>query len=736
MPGAAGVRDAGRHRLQGPADTADTGHREDAARQHAAPRRDDDPGPRPLEPITLLAKALRSRTARLLAGCVAASLLTVQLAFVVPGALASRDAAVRAIERAARLQVEAALREVPVDEADLGALAAGGALRSLVVRSPDGVLLAEAGAATPGAPSVEWLARDAEVPVRVEAALDADETGALARRDALRGVALALLVALVGALATLLATAHCLLGPLDGLAAALRRTRERGQHVPPEPIGATGSADLDPLAEEFDRLVEAQRQATRQVKVKQQFLEFAALNDTLTSLPNRLMFENTLKETVSQAVEQDLRFAVFLVDLDNFKFFNDQYGHLIGDKMVAEVGNRLRSMMRDIDLVARLDGDEFVVIQKDVPDRAAAERVAERLMKVATAPYEYRGFTLKAAVSVGISCFPLDVHAGHADELLGEEMVNNAAVALQEAKSTGKNRYRLFDETMRSRLTARIRLEQDLKLALAEEQFEVWYQPKIDIRTRKAVGAEALVRWRHPVDGLVSPDDFVPVAEESGMIIELGEWILRTACRQTHELQRSGCPGLEIAVNISAMQFTDGNLLPMVERALADSSLAPEYLELEITESAVMHDPEDVVHSLHELSRFGMRLAIDDFGTGYSSLAYLKRFPVDTLKIDRAFITDISDDDDVAIVEAVLNLGKHFEMKIVAEGVEDEAQLEFLESRGCDIAQGYFISRPMDFAAYARWLERWPHGVRDPRGDGAPAVPASNVLSLDVRRAG
>ena len=554
---------------------------------------------------------------------------------------------------------------------------------------------------------------------------------ALARGDvvgALVGAGAALLVAAAGALAALVATAHRLLEPLDGLVDALRAARERGQGAAPEPIGTTGSADLDPLAEELDRLVEAQRQATRQVKVKQQFLEFAALNDTLTSLPNRLMFENTLKETVREAVEGELCFALFLVDLDNFKFFNDQYGHLIGDKMVAEVGNRLRSMMRDVDLVARLDGDEFVVIQKHVPDRAAAERMAERLMGVATAPYEYRGFTLKAAVSVGISCFPLDVHAGQAEELLGEEMVNNASVALQEAKSTGKNRYRLFNEVMRSRLTARIRLEQDLKLALAEEQFEVWYQPKIDIRTRRAIGAEALVRWRHPVDGLVPPDVFVPVAEESGMIIELGEWILRTACRQTHELQRSGCPGLEIAVNISAMQFTDGNLLPMVERALADTSLAPEYLELEITESAVMHDPEDVIHSLHELSRFGMRLAIDDFGTGYSSLAYLKRFPVDTLKIDRAFITDISDDDDdVAIVEAVLNLGKHFEMKIVAEGVEDEAQLEFLKSRGCDIAQGYWISRPMDFAAYAAWLEAWPHGTC--------ATPAS-VHPLPALRAG
>ena len=394
--------------------------------------------------------------------------------------------------------------------------------------------------------------------------------------------------------------------------------------------------------------------------------------------------------------------------------------------MVSEVGNRLRAMMRDIDLVARLDGDEFVVIQKDVTDRASAEEVARRLMNVATAPYEYRGFTLKAAVSVGISCFPLDVHPGQDEEMLGEEIVNNAAVALQEAKSNGKNQYQLFNEKMRSRLTARIRLEQDLKLALQDEQFEVYYQPKINIHTREVTGAEALVRWRHPVNGFISPEAFVPVAEEAGLIIELGEWILRTACTQTRELQEMGYGGLNIAVNISAVQFTDGNLLPMVSKALEDSQLSAEHLELEITESAVMHDPEEVILSLHELSRFGMRLAIDDFGTGYSSLAYLKRFPVHTLKIDRAFITDISsDNDDVAIVEAVLGLGKHFNMKVVAEGVEDEDQLTFLKSQGCDIAQGYFISKPLSAESYVQWVKRWPYGVQ--------AGAASNVVSMNTQ---
>lgn len=538
---------------------------------------------------------------------------------------------------------------------------------------------------------------------------------------------IALFVSTVAGVLAIWGTARYYIAPMEALIAALRQSRENSDGQVPEPISIDGSEDLSQIADEFNSLIEEQRKSSRQVKVKQQYLEFAAHHDPLTHLPNRLMFEDALKKTVREAIADSLHFAVFLVDLDNFKFFNDQYGHLVGDKMVAEVGNRLRTMMRDIDLVARLDGDEFVVIQKEASEKSSAEEVARRIMSVATAPYEYRGFTLKAAVSVGISSFPADVHVNQAEEMLGEEIVNNAAVALQEAKSNGKNQYQLFDEKMRSRLTARIRLEQDLKLALQDGQFEVYYQPKINIHTRKCTGAEALVRWRHPVNGFVSPEAFVPVAEETGLIIELGAWILQTACNMTYELQQKGYDGLNVAVNISAVQFTDGNLLPMVSQALEVSNLRPESLELEITESAVMHDPEEVISSLHELSKYGMKLAIDDFGTGYSSLAYLKRFPVNTLKIDRAFITDISsDNDDVAIVEAVLGLGKHFNMKVVAEGVEDEEQLNFLKSQGCDIAQGYYISKPLSPEQYLSWLERWPYGVQPA---GAPSESDLPVLN-------
>ena len=526
-------------------------------------------------------------------------------------------------------------------------------------------------------------------------------------------VLVAFLVSVLIAGLTLILTNRAYIRPLSKFSAKLHASRMESDGGIPKNIEFNETEDLNSLAEEFNSLIDAQRKAARQIKVKQQYLEYAAHHDPLTHLPNRLMFEDALQKTVKEAVKTSSQFVIFLIDLDNFKFFNDQYGHLVGDKMVAEIGNRLNTMIRDIDLAARLDGDEFVVLHKELADQEAVEETARRIMQIATSPYEYRGFTLKAAVSVGISRFPLDVHSGQDEEMMGEEIVNNASVALQEAKSNGKNQYKLFNETMRSRLTARIRLEQDLKLALVEGQFEVYYQPKVNIHTRQITGAEALVRWRHPEKGFISPELFVPVAEEAGMIIELGEWILRTACKETRKIHKLGYDTLNIAVNISAVQFTDGNLLPMVSKALNDTKLAPGWLELEITESAVMHDPEEVINSLHELSRFGMRLAIDDFGTGYSSLAYLKRFPVDTLKIDRAFITDISsDNDDVAIVEAVLGLGKHFNMKVVAEGVEDEEQLKFLQSQGCDIAQGYYISKPMPLDQYLSWIKAWAPGVQ------------------------
>lgn len=672
------------------------------------------------------------RTVLSLAGLVGVVMLVIQLLFQIPSIFSDYRSKQIQLAETERIRIERILAQSDYDALLLPGTLLNDSLVGLVLSDDKGTVLlntgntldyqsGESGLVSAGfVKSYPFVTRVMDSAFHAHAFIHIRNELLASIWHAFSDIGIALALSLICAAATLWGSLLYFVKPMNTLTNALRVSRENSKGQVPEPISVDIAEELTPIADEFNQLIAEQKIAQTQVRVKQQYLEFVAHRDSLTMLPNRLWFENSLKETVQEALKEESQFAVFLIDLDNFKFFNDQYGHEVGNKMVVEVGNRLRTMMREIDLVARLDGDEFVVIQKDAKCCESVAEVAKRIMSVVTEPYEYRGFTLKTAVSIGISSFPGDVRITEDESSLGEEIVNNAAVALQEAKLNGRNQYQFFDEKMRLRLTARIQLERDLKIALQDEQFEVFYQPKINIHTRQCTGAEALVRWRHPVNGYVSPDAFVPLAEETGLIIELGEWILQSACNMTQELQQKGYSALNVAVNISAVQFTDGNLLPMISNALEQSQLRPECLELEITESAVMHDPEMVIDSLHELSEFGAKLAIDDFGTGYSSLAYLKRFPVDTLKIDRAFITDISSDyDDVAIVEAVLGLGKHFNMKVVAEGVEDEEQLNFLKAQGCDIAQGYFISKPLSADKYLAWLERWPYGIQEARSAGS-----------------
>lgn len=673
-----------------------------------------------------LLKVYRSKTARMLAGSVALILFTSQWVVFLSGLYSDYHSDIAQLVSVEKVKVTEQIRLLEPHFENLPDKVLDDSLVGLIVISGADDLLLQAGE-TLGFSNIQqqvvannfvsnhqWLIQTPGETFTVIAYIDTKPKILSTLISALQLFVFAVLSSFIAAAVALMGAFRFYVYPMERLIEALRTSREESKGRAPELIDIPERADLKPLAQEINNLIDGQRKSERQVKVKQQYLEFAAHHDPLTHLPNRLMFEDALKKTVHTSIADNREFSVFLIDLDNFKYFNDQYGNLIGDKMVIEVSNRLRTQISDVDLIARLDGDEFVVLQQDVSDIDSIEKVAERIMRVVTEPYEYRGFTLKVAVSVGISRFPGDVLVSQEEELLGEEIVNNASVALQEAKSLGRAQYQMFTEKMRSTLTKRIRLEEDLKIALEQGQFEVYYQPKINILTKEAMGAEALVRWNHPEHGYVSPEDFVPVAEETGMIIELGQWILRSACFKMRELQKLGYLGLNVAVNISAVQFTDGNLLPMVRKALDDSQLPPHLLELEITESAVMHDPAEVVHSLHQLGAHGMKLAIDDFGTGYSSLAYLKKFPVDTLKIDKAFITDVSsDNDDVAIVEAVIGLGKHFNMKVVAEGIEDEAQLDFLKASGCDVAQGYFVSKPLNSEQYTEWLKRWPYGVQD-----------------------
>jgi diguanylate cyclase (GGDEF)-like protein len=565
----------------------------------------------------------------------------------------------------------------------------------------------------------------------VAAHLDATGIKGELQSHALKLLAVAIGIGFVVSLVGLWGSINYFIKPLKNIISLLRQNR-LGEKVSIESSSSIdGSGEFADLIEEYNCMINDQQEAVRQVKVKQQFLEYAAHHDPLTHLPNRLMFDEKLKEGILESLEKDQPFAIYLVDVDNFKFFNDQYGYDVGDKMVKELSSRLMSMMRDVDTVARLDGDEFVVLQLDVADRGTTEDVAKRILKIMAKPFEYRGFVLKTTASVGISFFPDDVHIGQDSSQLSEEIVNNASVALQEAKNNGRASFQVFNEAMRKRITERMTLEEDLKTGLDEGQFEVYYQPKVNMQTGVVIGSEALVRWHHPTLGNIRPDIFIPVAEESGIIIPLGEWILQQACEDTLKLQSMGLGDLEIAVNISAVQFTGGDLLLMVRKLLDELRFSSELLELEITESAVMHDPEEVIRTLHDLKRLGVKLAIDDFGTGYSSLAYLKRFPVDTLKIDRAFIKDISrDSDDVVIVEAILGLGKHFDLKVVAEGVEDNDQLEFLRRQGCDIAQGYHLSPPLAFGQYVEWLEEWQAGQEAASSINTKSAQNKSVVQL------
>ena len=668
----------------------------------------------------------QSRTTLVLAGLIVLVLFVIQCFALLGGLYGGYQQSIDEQIVAEQVAVESFLSAKPSESMKILDHRLDGSLVGLLLFSDSGKILLKEGdtsgfESNPKPETSQGLIKQGrwliKTPSHLLTAVVLVDTNSVLRQTILEATKLllfSLLTSFFAGAVILLFTFRYYIQPMDQLVESLRNSRDSSENEAPERIDIPKRTNLRPVANEINNLIDGQRKSARLVKVKQQYLEFAAHHDPLTHLPNRLMFEEALKKTVHSAINDNRRFTMFLVDLDNFKHFNDRYGHVIGDKMVTEVANRLRTQISGVDVVARLDGDEFGVLQQDVSSISSTLKIAERIMSVISEPFEHQGFTLKTAVSVGIARFPDDVFTQNDEHSIGEEVVNNATVALYEAKSAGKGQFQLFNEKMRSNLTDRISLEEDLKVALLENQFEVYYQPKVNIRTKQCTGAEALVRWNHPVKGFVSPDSFVPLAEENGMIIELGEWILRTACIKMRDLQALGYTGLNVAVNISAVQFTDGNLLPMVTKALKDTQINPELLELEITESAVMHDPEEVIRSLHELSQHGMKLAIDDFGTGYSSLAYLKKFPVDTLKIDKAFITDVSsDNDDVAIVEAILGLGKHFNMKVVAEGIEEESQLEFLKAQGCDIAQGYLISKPLSSHDYTQWLQSWPHGVQE-----------------------
>lgn len=420
-----------------------------------------------------------------------------------------------------------------------------------------------------------------------------------------------------------------------------------------------------------------------------------ATHDALTGLPNRNLLYDRLRQAVLQAQRQGSIAAVAFIDLDQFKFINDSLGHQVGDELLKVVAARLKSCVRAVDTVARQGGDEFVIVfgnQKGSEDIADTVR---RIIDIVAEPASVGGLELHVTCSVGISMYP-------SDGTDAETLLRNADAAMYKAKELGRNNVEYFTAEMNLHANERLEVLNRLRHALMHEEFVLQYQPKVDLRSGRVVGAEALIRWHSAARGLVSPACFIPLAEESGMIVPIGEWVLRTACAQNVAWQRAGYAPLPVSVNLSPRQLVRNDVVRLVADVLASTGLDARYLELEITETVLMRDVDKSLTTLKRLKELGVKISIDDFGTGYSSLNYLKRFPVDTLKIDRSFVNDIvTDQDDAAIVKAVISLAHILNLQVVAEGVESEEQRRFLMENKCDEVQGYYFGRPMPSDAFA-----------------------------------
>jgi diguanylate cyclase (GGDEF)-like protein/PAS domain S-box-containing protein len=411
--------------------------------------------------------------------------------------------------------------------------------------------------------------------------------------------------------------------------------------------------------------------------------------DELTGLANRSMFSQHLSNAIAKARRNGTQLAVLFIDLDRFKNINDTLGHGAGDSVLKEVAERLHGCLRESDTVGRLGGDEFVVLLEEMPQSMHSAEVAQKILAAIARPFALDLQEFHLTASIGISTYPAD-----SEDRQG--LLKNADVAMYRAKELGKNNFQFYSAQMNIHNLEHLALESSLRRALERNEFVLHYQPKIDIRSGRIIGMEALVRWQHPTRGLIPPKQFIPLAEETGLIVPIGEWVLRTACAQNKSWQEQGLPPLRIAVNLSARQFNHENLLQDVARVLNETGLDAAFLELEITESMVMHDPEHAIELLKKMKTMGISISIDDFGTGYSSLSYLKRFPIDSLKIDRSFIKDLPlDGDDAAITQAIIAMAHGLKLKVTAEGAETSEQLSFLSTHKCDEMQGFYFSKPL-----------------------------------------
>jgi predicted signal transduction protein with EAL and GGDEF domain len=447
--------------------------------------------------------------------------------------------------------------------------------------------------------------------------------------------------------------------------------------------------------------------AFNSLKRQEDRLRYLAYYDPLTSLPNRRSFNEQLNRILKRCRRHKTNAALLFIDLDHFKRINDSIGHGRGDRLLVEIAKRLTVELREDDAInyysdnsaeddsnnsnteiARLGGDEFTVVLSDIPNAGQVERVAQRILAALSEPIALQSHNPVVTPSVGIALFPQD----------GEDpdtLVRNADTAMYAAKAQGRACFRFYDEEMNAKAVEQLKMEEELRDAMQNDELELRYQPQVDTTTGDVVSMEALVRWKHSTRGMVSPLDFIPVAERTGQIIELGEWVMKEVARHCNYWDSMGLPPFRVCVNISPLQFNQSDLPLSIGEFLRESGMQASRLELELTESAIMTDAQANIEKLQQLKALGLELAVDDFGTGYSSLSYLKRFPIDTLKIDQSFVADLGTTDGAAIVDAIIALSKTLNLRVIAEGIEEKEQLDYLVARGADLLQGYFFARPI-----------------------------------------
>lgn len=457
-------------------------------------------------------------------------------------------------------------------------------------------------------------------------------------------------------------------------------------------FGVLGTYDDVTVKKQHEEMLESHRDE----------LQYQANHDILTGLPNRLLFLDRLNQSIYKANRHYSKVAVLFVDMDRFKEINDSFGHAFGDEAIKEVAQRLKKLVRQSDTVARFGGDEFVMILDDIKDPMVIVDIVSKLMETMEEPMIINQHTLYVTLSIGISIYPDDT-------VLATDLLKNADAAMYKAKDSGRNTYVFYTEDMTAKAFERITMEADMRRAIKNEDFTLYFQPQVNALTNRIVGMETLLRWEHKTLGFIPPFEFIPIAEETGLIIPLGKWILRECMKQVTLWYKKGVePGI-LSINLSMIQLQENNFVPDLINMLEETQCKAEWLEVEVTEGQVMKNPEKTIKTLEEISNLGIEIAIDDFGTGYSSLSYLKRLPIDRLKIDRSFIKDIPDDeDDIAISKAIIALAKSLNMQVIAEGVETEEQKKFLLENDCKYIQGYFYSKPVPLKEMEEMIQRVP----------------------------